>query len=117
MNLIRDSSDKINNPTDQYGYGIPDFEAAYNSVLSVTHFDDFSKIKIFPNPTKDFFTISNNISLDNFSVQVFNIIGKKVLEQSKLTSNKMDISALQKGIYLLKIQKGNQQKTLKLIKQ
>ncbi len=117
MNLIRDSSDKINNPTDQYGYGIPDFEAAYNSVLSVTHFDDFSKIKIFPNPTKDFFTISNNISLDNFSVQVFNIIGKKILEQSKLTSNKMDISALQKGIYLLKIQKGNQQKTLKLIKQ
>ena len=117
MNLIRDSSDKINNPTDQYGYGIPDFEAAYNSVLSVTHFDNFSKIKIFPNPTKDFFTISNNISLDNFSVQVFNILGKKILEQSKLTSNKMDISALQKGIYLLKIQKENQQKTLKLIKQ
>ena len=117
MNLIRNSSDKINDPTDQYGNGIPDFEAAYNSVLSVPHFDGFSEIEIFPNPTNDFFTISNTISLDGYSVQIFNILGKKVLEQSKLTSNKMDVSALQKGIYLLKIQKGNKQKTLKLIKQ
>jgi hypothetical protein len=117
MSLIRNSSDKINNPTDQYGFGIPDFEVAYNTLLSVPHFDDFSKIKIFPNPIENFFTISNNISLEGYSVQIFNILGNKVLEQSKLTSNKIDISVLQKGFFLLKIQKGNQQKTLKLIKQ
>jgi serine protease AprX len=117
MNLIRNSSDKINNSTDQYGFGIPDFEVAYNALLSVPHFDDFSKIDIFPNPIENFFTISNNISFNGYSVQIFNILGKKVLEQSKLTSNKIDISVLQKGVFLLKIQKGNQQKTLKLIKQ
>ena len=118
MNLIRNFSDKFNNPTDQYGYGIPDFEAAYNTVLSVHDFDVFSKINIFPNPVKNFFRITkNNILLDEPSMQIFNILGKKVLEQSKYTSDEIDISFLEKGIYLLKIQKEKEHKTIKLIKQ
>ena len=118
MNLIRNSSDKYNNPTDQYGYGIPDFEAAYNTVLSIQDFDVFSKIKISPNPMKDFFSISkNNILLTEYSAEIFNILGQKVIELSNFSSNKIDISFLEKGIYLLKIQKGNQHKTIKLIKE
>jgi len=35
MQLIRESADRYNNPTDQYGYGIPDFEIAYSSTLSL----------------------------------------------------------------------------------
>ena len=117
MNLIRNSSDKYTNPTDQYGYGIPDFEAAYNTVLSLPDFDVFSIIKISPNPVKDFFTISkNNILLTDYSAQIFNVLGQKVMEISKLSSNKIDISFLEKGIYLLKIQKGNQYKTIELLK-
>ena len=118
MNLIRNSSDKYNNPTDQYGYGIPDFEAAYNTVLSLQDFDVFSKIKISPNPVKDFFSISkNNILLTEYSAEIFNILGQKVTELSNFSSNKIDISFLEKGIYLLKIQKGNQHKAIKLIKE
>lgn len=118
MNLIRNYSDKYNNPTDQYGYGIPDFEAAYNTVLSLQDFDVFSKIKISPNPVKDFFSISkNNILLTDYSAEIFNILGQKVIELSNFSSNKIDISFLEKGIYLLKIQKGNQHKTIKLIKE
>ena len=118
MNLIRNYSDKYNNPTDQYGYGIPDFEAAYNTVLSLQDFDVFSKIKISPNPVKDFFSISkNNILLTEYSAEIFNILGQKVTELSNFSSNKIDISFLEKGIYLLKIQKGNQHKAIKLIKE
>jgi len=118
MNLIRNYSDKYNNPTDQYGYGIPDFEAAYNTVLSLQDFDIFSKIKISPNPVKNFFSISkNNILLTEYSAEIFNILGQKVTELSNFSSNKIDISFLVKGIYLLKIQKGNQHKTIKLIKE
>ena len=118
MNLIRNYSDKYNNPTDQYGYGIPDFEAAYNTVLSLQDFDVFSKIKISPNPVKDFFSISkNNILLTDYSAEIFNILGQKVIELSNFSSNKIDTSFLEKGIYLLKIQKGNQHKTIKLIKE
>lgn len=117
MNIIRNFSDKINNPTYQYGFGIPDFEAAYNTVLLVPFFDGFSNIKIFPNPTKNSFAIlDKNISLEDYSVEIFNILGQKVFKKISLSTKKVDISSLENGIYLLKIYKENHQKTIKLIK-
>jgi serine protease AprX len=117
MDLIRATSDRFSNPTDQEGYGIPNFQAAYKTVLSVPNFEETS-IKIYPNPVKHFFTILRNG--DNFKeyiVQIYNILGKKILENRELISDKIDISNLKKGVYLLKIQKGNQEKTIKFIKQ
>lgn len=117
MDFIRKSADKYNNPTDQYGYGIPDFEVAYNQVLSVNDFSN-SQINIYPNPIKDSFSIAvDNASFENLSIQIFNILGEKVLEKSKLISNTVDISNLEAGFYMLKILNENQQKTVKLIKQ
>jgi serine protease AprX len=117
MDLIRESADKYNNPTDQYGYGIPDFETAYNQVLSINDFSN-SQINIYPNPIKDSFSIAvDDASLHNLSIQIFNILGEKVLENSRIISNTVNISNLETGFYVLKIQQGNQQKTVKLIKQ
>ncbi|MDP5106404.1 MAG: S8 family serine peptidase [Polaribacter sp.] len=117
MDLIRKSADKYSNPTAQYGYGIPDFEAAYNQVLSINDFSN-SQINIYPNPIKDSFSIAADaISLENVSIQIFNILGEKVLEKSKLISNSVDVSNLETGFYILKIQNDHQQKTVKLIKQ
>ncbi|SDR88341.1 Por secretion system C-terminal sorting domain-containing protein [Polaribacter sp. KT25b] len=117
MDLIRKSADKYNNPTDQYGYGVPDFETAYNQVLSTNDFSN-STISIYPNPVKNSFSFSfEGTSVENLSIQIFNILGEKVLEKSKLISNTVDISNLEAGFYMLKIQMENQQKTVKLIKQ
>lgn len=117
MDLIRNSADRINNPTDQYGYGIPDFEQAYGTTLSLDELKN-SDIKIFPNPVKDSFTIySEKSSLADYAVVLFNTLGKKVREEVNLKSKNIDISNLKKGIYLLKIKKGNQYKVIKLIKQ
>ncbi|MFT6065521.1 MAG: hypothetical protein ACJAYY_001317 [Paraglaciecola sp.] len=117
MNLIRAAADRFSNPTEQEGYGVPNFEIAYNTVLSLSNFD-LMNFRVYPNPVKQFFTVlSNGNNLKEVSIKIFNILGKKVLEKKELTSNKIDVFNLEKGIYLLKIQKGNQQKTIKLIKQ
>ena len=117
MDLIRKSADRFNNPTDQYGYGIPDFEAAYNQVLALDNFKNAS-IKIFPNPIKDTFSISvNAYAVESLSIQIYNILGQLVFENSKLVSKTIDSKSLKNGIYILKIQYENQQKTVKLIKQ
>lgn len=112
---IYESSDRYTNPTDQYGYGIPNFENAYaiywSKVASIEN-HNLLNLEVYPNPVSDFITISDK----DCSIKIFNILGKKVLERVKLNSNKIDISNLEKGMYLLKIQKENQQKTLKLIK-
>ena len=116
MDLIRRSADRFNNPTDQYGYGIPDFEVAYNQVLALDNFKNAS-IKIFPNPIKDTFSISvDAFAAESLSIQIYNILGQLVFENSKLLSKNIDSKNLKNGIYILKIQYENQQKTVKLIK-
>jgi subtilisin family serine protease len=117
---IYQSSDKYNTPTDQQGYGIPDFEKAFNlyypQVVSVNNFG-LANINIYPNPVKNEFTISDlSITGGDSSLQIFNVSGKKVLEKTNLISNKVDVSDLENGIYLVKIRIDNQSKVLKLIK-
>jgi serine protease AprX len=116
MDLIRRSADRFNNPMDQYGYGIPDFEVAYNQVLALDNFKNAS-IKIFPNPIKDTFSIFvDAFAAESLSIQIYNILGQLVFENSKLVSKNIDSKNLKNGIYILKIQYENQQKTVKLIK-
>ncbi|WP_343330068.1 S8 family serine peptidase [Polaribacter staleyi] len=111
------SADKFNNPTDQYGYGIPNFEVALNSYmasLSVLE-NTVINLNVYPNPVKDQFLITTDIT-SNFTIEIYSILGKKVFEKVGLNSKIIDISFLESGIYFLKITKGNQHKKIKLIK-
>ena len=86
---------------------------SHTSTLSTTDvlLDSF---KIYPNPANGdeiFFTNSQDLK-----VTVFNSIGKEVISTQKLENNKLDISKLSKGIYLIKVNSGDQQTTKKLIR-
>lgn len=118
MDLIRNSADKFSSPLNQFGFGIPDFEVAYNRVLSVNNFINLADARIFPNPVNTSFTIkTHKDSLNDFILQLYTILGTKVFEKKQLNSNLIDISDIKNGVYLLKIQSENQYKTVKLIKQ
>ncbi|AUC22931.1 MULTISPECIES: S8 family serine peptidase [Polaribacter] len=115
---IYESADKFKNPTDQHGYGIPNFETALNSYIASLSLiqDELINFKISPNPVQDRFTISTD-DFEDVSIQIYTILGKKVFEKAVVTSKNIDISFLNTGIYMLKISKGNQQKNIKIIKQ
>jgi hypothetical protein len=68
--------------------------ASVNDVFS-------SKISIYPNPANEFVQISTSETITG--VEVYNLIGKKVISSSKLINNKIDISNLSKGVYVLKV--------------
>jgi len=70
-------------------------------------------IEIYPNPTSDFINIKTEEEL--IKVEVFNLQGQRVLYYSNV--NKMDVSVLQYGIYILKIQTSTSINELKFIKQ
>lgn len=72
-----------------------------------------SKIAIYPNPANEFVKISSSVAIDK--VEVFNLLGKKVLSSSKLNDN-LDISSLSKGVYMIKLTSGNSVASKKLIK-
>ena len=116
---IYESANMFNNPSDQHGYGIPDFEVALNNYIAVFSIDgnEFETLQIFPNPTENELFISvNDDGLQDLVVKVFNLQSKKVFEKTISSAKNIDISFLNKGMYIIKISNKNQQKTLKLIK-
>jgi len=83
------------------------------NTLSIESFEagDFA---IYPNPVKDYITIKTT-DIQLTSIQVHNVLGKKVIEQSSLENNQLDVSKLSSGIYLLKLASGNNSITKKII--
>jgi hypothetical protein len=72
--------------------------------------DESEYIKIIPNPAGDFITItlkpSEGFELSEGSeIQIYNTLGEKVMtvEQTFLSVQQINISALPKGIYFVKV--------------
>lgn len=100
-----------------------DFPFNINYTLALNN-DEFiaNAIKIYPNPAKDIITIDWNNTLQNEIINtiiVTDIRGVKVLEKAvnnNLDNNtSLDMSQLQKGIYLLSVA-GTDNKILKTVK-
>ncbi|WP_452598221.1 T9SS type A sorting domain-containing protein [Pontimicrobium sp. MEBiC01747] len=82
--------------------------------LSAPTFEENLTFKIYPNPVKDELKITNSGQISN--IDIYNITGQKVLSNNKLINNILDVSSLNSGIYLLKLEdKKGQVTTKKLI--
>lgn len=90
-----------------------------STVSSLDDIDNLSTIKVFPNPASHELTlIGLNIEkTTNFTIT--DITGKVVLTPINQASiqQKIDISSLANGIYFLKINSDNAEKTIKFVKQ
>lgn len=73
-----------------------------------------SKVSIYPNPAQEFVTISSSVEINK--AEVYNLLGKRVINSSKLSNNNLDISSLSKGVYMLKLTSENALATKKIIK-
>jgi len=70
-------------------------------------------IKIYPNPVKEKLYISGNSSI--YSVEILSLLGQKLKKVNN--TNMVDLSVLNKGIYLIKIENKGITSTFKIIKQ
>jgi len=81
--------------------------------LSVNDFD-LSNLKIYPNPVNgNYVTIQSPISGDK-NVEVYDITGKRLIN-TILNSDKLDISSVSSGVYLVKVTVQGQSKVSKLV--
>jgi len=72
-------------------------------------------INIFPNPAKDYFMVDVKDAGRSF-ITITNLSGKQVLQQSlKSGSQKIDITALAKGFYVVSVTTNGQVKNQKLL--
>ena len=75
-------------------------------------------ITIIPNPSNDKITISSSVITGNTQLSIFNVSGEKVLER-QLTDNEtqLDISALPRGVYFVRVQNEKMVEVAKMIKE
>ncbi len=103
------------NEWDSYAEDTVDDIGSHTTTLSTDIFT-WDGLSIYPNPTSvNYIYIKNN---EQLKVEVFNVLGKRVLQNTIETSNpKLDISSLSSGMYLLRISNQDHSTTRKIIKQ
>jgi endonuclease I/chitodextrinase len=100
---------------DQYDLGVYSGIGVYDPNTASVGSSGFETFKMYPNPTngnKLYFNLTQDIK-----VTIYNVLGKLIqTENVNANTNNINISTLSKGIYILKINRGNQFITKKLIK-
>lgn len=96
---------------------IPHIGSGMKGIINVTSVaavdnDVFESLTLLPNPTTGILKLN---TAEQFSLEVFNIIGTKVLQASSV-SGQIDISALPDGVYLVSLRKDDEIYTKRVIK-
>ncbi len=82
-------------------------------VLSVAK-NEIEGLKVYPNPAKEYLTIESSKAKIS-SVELYNVLGAKVLSSKSLTNNRLNVSGVSKGIYMLKINAEGASSTRKIV--
>ncbi|MEM5566284.1 T9SS type A sorting domain-containing protein [Psychroserpens sp. AS72] len=85
-----------------------------NNIVLSTNDYNLESLSIFPNPTKNVLNFKG-ISSETLNLEVFDILGKSVLNTSIEQNGSLDISALNSGLYIIKFENTNT--THKFVKQ
>lgn len=116
IQYVKESASIYATPNYELGYGIPNLELARSLSVNELNLDD--TVSIYPNPVTDNVKVNFPKNMNNASVSVFNVLGKKVISQElNTTNNKIEVSHLNSGVYLLKFTNGNVTQTLKMVKE
>jgi len=119
MDVIRESAHLYNNPTDEMGYGIPNFEDALLALQNLGIEDAFrnSQFVIYPNPASNKVNVSFPSDETNATAALYDIFGKLISETEISTLKQtISLSGLAQGMYLLKIYSENRTNSFKVLK-
>lgn len=112
FDLIISLGNNYANPNNEYGYGIP------SAARLVTGFDDKTiEILAYPNPFNNYLIIENIGSTNNFNI--WNLLGEKVNSDVEFYDNGsllINTTNLPQGMYILKVNYGDSDHIIKLIK-
>ena len=89
--------------------------AANGNVLSVGEVSSLDRLTIFPNPAKTTITIKSADQTQVDSVELYNILGLRVLATSNLINDSINVSEMATGVYLLKVNSGNNSVTKRVV--
>ena len=131
IDAVKKNSSIYTTPDNRIGYGIPDFQKAFDSLSQQRSLRNAlvvlgnNKIKFYPNPFKDNFTVL--INPDHTAIGTFRLFdaGGKLyftkqipLKEGTLQIiNFNDLQPLQKGMYILNFSDGISKESFKMLVQ
>lgn len=117
VDFIKQSADRFNNPTDQFGYGIPDFQSALQSALLSIDEVEIENHQVFPNPTTSTITMVSPTFFVGNSIKMYNGLGQLVLTNSiENPVQTISLDGLNSGVYLYTISTSDKVYQGKIIK-
>lgn len=100
--VIRMSASQYDSPDYFLGFGIPNMQQALDIALSQNDVA-LETFKIFPNPVKEILNIKSSSILSS-ELKIFDVMGKEMLHQKLNTpNNRIDVSGLSSGVYILHV--------------
>jgi hypothetical protein len=126
FNTIEKSAHLFSHPDYDYGYGVPDFQLAYE-ILDLKYKNEYDLLKLlelYPNPGQEGVTVCFYSKEDGpITININNIFGQQVFSQEyhaePKSVNKLWIdftSFSRSGIYFLSITNGHLKVTKKIVK-
>ena len=95
-------------------FGTAAFYLVNDSVLGIEDYEALN-FKYYPNPTTDFMNITSENTITK--IEVMNITGQQVIQMMPQRQKaQINLSDLPKGIYLMKVNTGDNSKVVKIIK-
>ena len=106
----------ITTPSTTAAIGYPNMHIVMEVRDFLLSVDDFSmnKISVTPNPALNYININFPKSISNFKTELYDITGKLVLKSHNI--EKLDLSQLHSGVYLLRISTDDGSVTKRIIK-
>ena len=91
----------------------------WDTLLSVDDFQDLSRFEISPNPATQNLNVTIPNTIENATLTVFDLLGKRVLERelSNLQMVSVDVSKWNSGVYIVKVSSDDLTQTKRFIKQ
>jgi hypothetical protein len=114
--FVKQSADGFSSPNYEYGFGIPDFQLALDTALSVNNTSK-AQFLVYPNPVHDKLTLSFPNNLNQATISFYNALGQVVLESKvQNTNSSISVETLNSGIYFYKIKSNLLLQSGKIIK-
>mgnify|MGYP003631040605 CR=1 FL=1 len=85
------------------------------ATLSISENELQAAISLYPNPAKDYISINTKNNLEISNVEIYSLLGQKVKSQRVSEDNRVDVSSLSKGMYLMKISADGNSITKKIV--
>jgi len=93
---------------------IDDVVLSLDNPTNVSNIDE-DEFKIYPNPVSDIVNIEGATSVNK--VDITDLSGKTTISVKEFSGTQLDVSGLQRGVYLMKITTDKGLKVVKLVKE